>query len=79
MKVVYKGDCCFRVFCEEGEVLDFSYQAGTVEDAKEMFLRIMGNMFDAAVCVGLMEKEVNDSYNALPRVDIMRGVKGLNC
>lgn len=57
MRVVYKGDCCFHVFMKEGEIFDFTYQSGTVEYAKDMFLKIMGNMFDSAVCVGLMEEE----------------------
>ena len=63
----------------------------------------MENVFDSAVCVGLMEKDtlsvdvrdwpgvplkvdkdrvsVNDLSGkyGMPQVDIMRGVKGLNC
>lgn len=103
MRVVYKGDYCFNVSMDKGEVFDFNYQAGTIEEAKEFFLKIMENMFDSAVCIGLMEKDslsvdvmdwhgaplkadkdrvsVNDLSGEyrMPHVDIMRGVKGLNC
>lgn len=81
MKITY-NDGSYRVIADKDD-LNISFRAENIEEAKRYYLIMIGKMFDDAVNMGLIDPDVmNWKGVPLPEqscVDIMRGLKGINC
>ena len=81
MKITYNNGS-YRVTADEND-LNISFTAENIEEAKRYYLDIIAKIFDNGVNMGLIDPNVMNWKGVplpeQPRVDIMRGLKGINC
>ena len=81
MRITYNNGS-YRVTADEND-LNISFTAENIEEAKRYYLDIIAKIFDNGVNMGLIDPDVMNwkgvPLSEQPHVDIMRGLKGINC